>query len=282
MSTRTRVRVSCDTFGCHANAWHPARGWSAEGERDYCAQHTRERAGRFICPPEHDHGGSGTCYNQHHCHCDACRDGRAAYQRELRRIHAQQQFGVVGPLERALVDGRGTRRRLQALVARGWSMSQLGELLGVRATNMPNVLRRDRVRASTRAAVHELYERVWALEPPQATPWQRRSVSMAKSYAQARGWVPPMAWDDIDSDETPPAADFIGPDFVDEQVVQLAIEGHRTAMTHEERCEVVRRLHRERWGDPHIASVAGMAAETVRRIRQELALPAIDRDAQAA
>lgn len=282
MSTRIRIRVSCDTFGCHANAWDPARGWSQEGDRDYCAQHTRERASRFICPPEHEHGDSGDCYNRHSCRCDDCREGRAAYQRELRRVHAQQRFGVVGPLERARVDGRGTRRRLQALVARGWSMSQLGEQLGIRATNMPEVLRRDRVRASTRAAVHELYERAWALEPPQSTPWQRRSVAMAKAYAQARGWVPPLAWDDIDTDEEPPAADPIGWDFVDEQVVQLAIAGQRTPMTHAERREVVRRLHREQWGDRRIASVAGMASETVLRIRQELGLPGIDRDAQAA
>lgn len=37
---------------------------------------------------------------------------------------------------------------------------------------------------------------------------QRRPVAMAKA-AQARGWVPPLAWDDIDTDEAPPAADPI-------------------------------------------------------------------------
>lgn len=123
---------------------------------------------------------------------------------------------------------------------------------------------------------------MWALEPPQTSPWQRRSVALAKDYAQARGWVPPLAWDDIDTDDQPPTSDPIGSDFVDEQIVHLAIAGQRPRMNHLERCEVVRRLHRERWGDRRIAAVTGMASETVLRIRQELGLPGIDREEQAA
>lgn len=282
MSSRLRVRVTCDTFGCHASAWEPARGWSQEGSRDFCPGHTRDRAARFICPPEHAHAASDECYNRHACRCDDCRDGRAAYQRKLRRIHALQTHGVAAQLDRALVDGRGTRRRLQALVARGWSMSRLAALLGMRATNLPDVLARDRVRASTARAVAELYKRLWATNPPQSTPMQRSSVRRAKAYASSRGWVPPLAWDDIDTDEAPPAVAPDAGDIVDDAVVTLAIAGYKPRMTPPERAAVVRILHRERWGDRRIANWIGCAAETVLRTRQAAGLPGVMAEQQAA
>lgn len=102
------------------------------------------------------------------------------------------------------VDGTGTRRRLEALVAIGWSQSKLAGRLGMQPGNFGKTLRSRRVQAGTARAVRALYDELWHTAPPQAEWRDKISVSRALHYAQARGWVPPMAWDDERIDD--PAA----------------------------------------------------------------------------
>lgn len=111
---------------------------------------------------------------------------------------------AVGLADHALVDALGCHRRLQALVACGWSQCKLAEAIGVSRPNFGAMMRSAQVHASTARTVRALYERLWDQRPPQATHREKISVSRAKCYARERGWVVPMAWDDIDDpDETP-------------------------------------------------------------------------------
>lgn len=100
-----------------------------------------------------------------------------------------------------LVDAAGTHRRLQALVAIGWSQAKLGARLGVSAANFSAMMRRGQVTAGTARAAAGLYDQLWNRQPPEGGRWEAIAASRARRCARERGWVPPMAWDDDLLDE---------------------------------------------------------------------------------
>lgn len=105
------------------------------------------------------------------------------------------------------VDGTGTRRRIQALICIGWSQSRIGEQLGMAPSNFNKTINSDHVQAETARKVKALYERLWN-QPQTGTDWHSKSsATRARNYAQAHGWLPPLAWDDetIDDPATTPA-----------------------------------------------------------------------------
>ncbi len=104
---------------------------------------------------------------------------------------------------RRSVPAIGTHRRIQALVARGWSISRLGRELGWDPGNFHAMLNRENVGAATHRDVASAYERMWNEEPPRASHREKIAYSRSVGYAKRRGWLPPLAWDDIDSDPTP-------------------------------------------------------------------------------
>lgn len=105
------------------------------------------------------------------------------------------------------VDAAGTRRRLQALVAIGWSQQRLAPRLGMLPSNFGDLMTRDRVTASTARAVAELYDELWDKPPREAGHREKISASRARNYARARSWPVPAAWDDdaIDHPDAGPA-----------------------------------------------------------------------------
>jgi len=109
-----------------------------------------------------------------------------------------------------LVDATGTRRRLQALVACGWSQTQLAARLGIYQTNMVRILTEPTVRASIAVAVRDLYDQLWDVPPRADDHRSRISVSRSRRYAAERGWAPPAAWDDdaIDHPAAAPVSDW--------------------------------------------------------------------------
>jgi transcriptional regulator with XRE-family HTH domain len=109
----------------------------------------------------------------------------------------------------ALVDGTGTRRRLQALVAMGWPQKALSRRLGLdRNTVNDQVNSYTPAHGSTARAVRDLYDELWNVDPLQAGVG-KRWVAEAKALAKARGWAPPGAWDD-DYIDSPAAVPDVG------------------------------------------------------------------------
>lgn len=104
---------------------------------------------------------------------------------------------------RRAVPALGTHRRIQALVARGWSHSQIARRLDRQIGNFWKLMQSDRVGADTHRRIAELYEQLWNAEPPHATWHEKAAYALSLRYAQRRGWLPPLAWDDIDTDPTP-------------------------------------------------------------------------------
>lgn len=239
---------------------------------------------RKVCPPEHKHATSSTCYIQHQCRCDPCMDEHSARERRRTKLKAYGRYdrGVVdaGPVRehmlvlaeygigykraaalagigvtaaRTLIWGRqepgprygelqkhvkretaeallavqpvlenlaagastparATVRRIQALIAFGWSQSKLADELGMLHTNLSTLrLRYERaaargrgaqvrVHAGTARAVAALYDRLSVTPPPELEWRDRIAASRARNMGAEKGWALPMDWEACDDD----------------------------------------------------------------------------------
>lgn len=127
--------------------------------------------------------------------------------------------------DRTVIDATGTRRRLQALVATGWSISKLADRLGWTPANLARLIKSERTIVATARAVRALYDELWNHAPPEDTHRDRIAASRARNYARANGWVPPLAWDDdrIDDPDARPdlGAETSRTDALAEDVYEL-------------------------------------------------------------
>jgi len=148
----------------------------------------------------------------------------------------------------ATIQAAGTRRRIQALVCLGYSVSHLANRLDITPSNFHKTLHDAvTVKVGTAKAVAALYDEL-SMTPNVATD-QRGKIarSRALSYSARRGWVPPLAWcdDTIDDPFMEPEGVELLPHTrteIDEVAVQRVIDGDRTvALTKPERHEVARR-----------------------------------------
>jgi hypothetical protein len=113
------------------------------------------------------------------------------------------QPDVVGIEHSGLVDATGTRRRMQALVAAGWSTEEQRRRLGFSSATTHKITTgiRGVVTVRVRDAVRRLFDEL-ALVVPE--PGQ--GATLARKRAVANGWPPPLAWDDdIDNPAATPA-----------------------------------------------------------------------------
>jgi transcriptional regulator with XRE-family HTH domain len=100
------------------------------------------------------------------------------------------------PADGARVLAFGAQRRLQALVALGWSQSKLAARLGVLRSNSTALMTRTHLSAATVRAVHKLYDELWDQFPPEDTHRDKIAATRARKHAQKHRWAPPLAWDD--------------------------------------------------------------------------------------
>lgn len=105
----------------------------------------------------------------------------------------------------ATTDSRGAARRLQALVARGWSQRRLTTETGVSMSTIASILNGRPAAATTIKLIAVAYEMLWDQAPPTARHHDRVAAARSRNYAAVRGWAPPAAWDDIDHDAAPQA-----------------------------------------------------------------------------
>lgn len=228
---------------------------------------------RFICPPDHKHGENGTCYQQHKCRCEGCKRGRAEYQ----------FWYVRNRNKAALVDATGTRRRLRALVAMGWSLNAIADREGCSWSRIRNWRDAELVQVSTVQSVRRVYDDMSMRVPQPRTKSERAAVTYAKRYAARNGWVPPLAWDDETIDDPDAVPDVEGvaqvvvsevfADRFDPAVVDAAVRGQKPDLSPLERRQVITVLNGQRWSARRIAEHIGCATRTVDRIRGELELP---------
>lgn len=108
----------------------------------------------------------------------------------------------------ARMNSLGARRRMQALCAVGWTITELGQRIGFR--NPLHILAREQAEVGTVRAVAALYRELLGVDPEPVVG--RRWAEAARRRAARNGWAPPGAWQDIDHDDAPE------PDTVDDGI----------------------------------------------------------------
>lgn len=130
------------------------------------------------------------------------------------------------------------RHQIRALVALGWSMSSLGQRLGMQAANACRMITDDArpMKWATVRKINRLYEELSMTLPPATGQREKISVTRSKRLARERGWVPPLELEALTIDQ----GDQHGPD-VDEQAIWRRLHGDKTVrLSKVEKIEAVR------------------------------------------
>lgn len=91
-----------------------------------------------------------------------------------------------------LVPAVGTRRRMQALAAIGWTYYELARRLGETPKHVSQFLQNERILADKARRVKALFDEL------STTPGPSQA---SRARAQQRNWAPPLAWDDETIDD---------------------------------------------------------------------------------
>lgn len=118
----------------------------------------------------------------------ACNRVRPETERRILAVRAD------GLADGSGIDATGTVRRLRALVALGWTETELARRIGwtVANLNLLIVARRPQVLVRTARLVEGLYDELSMTPGPSGR---------ARNLAASRGWLPPLAWDDEQIDD---------------------------------------------------------------------------------
>lgn len=133
--------------------------------------------------------------------------------KRIARAKSEKILAVAPSLEQlhrnAHVPARATVRRVQALIAIGWSMSAIAAAAGVDFGSLARTMnryararRRDDilVRPTTAIAIASCYDRLSLTAPPQETRAQKITASRMRNLGAARKWPVPMDWEAVDND----------------------------------------------------------------------------------
>lgn len=194
------------------------------------------------CPARHH--TTPVAYSRERCTCPAAREAYRLYRKRLRE---NRQLP-------ALVPAVGTARRLQALVAFGYTWLALENRLGLsrRSLRCIAVGTNSRVLRSTAENIALLFEELSATPGPS---------SYARKIAARHGWVPPLAWDSIDDPgELPNVQGF------DEHAITAALAGEKRRLGAAEKAEVVRRAVDAGMPVARAAALAGMTGYGAQQI----------------
>lgn len=130
----------------------------------------------------------------------------------------------------------GTQRRLRALQALGWTITEIAHGMGVPRSRVEKWCsdQKTYVYASNAALVAAVYERLSGTSP--TGPWADRNRGMAAR----KGYHPPIAWDDDNIDD-PTAEPYASEDGPDDVVVERLMAGHKVPSRRVDKVEAMRR-----------------------------------------
>lgn len=121
---------------------------------------------------------------------------RARCERRVAEAVLAIQPSVDTLADGASIDSTGTRRRVQALVAIGWSQSRIAGMAGWQSGNFWRLMNQDRCTVATARVVRNIYDQCWNAPQTGADRHSKTAATRARRFAAERGWLPPLAWDD--------------------------------------------------------------------------------------
>lgn len=207
---------------------------------------------RSACPA--DRHGRPVDYSFRGCRCADAREAWRLYRKRLREGR-QPSF---------VVDGTGTARRLQSLVAAGHSQRRIAAELGISEARVHQLARRHHraVARTTEAAVMDLFRRL------DGTPG---TSAYARTCAKRHGWVDAAAFDNIDDPLEQPKLGDPKDDIVDEVAITRALAGDRIRLTRTEVFGAVAMGRANSLSAAQIGDRLRFTARTVQRIAARIA-----------
>lgn len=167
--------------------------------------------------------------------CDPCRSAKTRYEK-VRSVYGPRKVPAVG-----------TRRRIQALMAMGHSGADIGRAMGVtyQAVHKLETGTSDTMTVATVERVAAVYEQLSMTIP---TGYHRRRVH---NKAAARGYAPPLAWDDSTIED--PNAQPVGVGFqeVDRGTLLAELDELHYGITETCKRLDLARESLERWTERH-------------------------------
>ena len=139
----------------------------------------------------------------------------------------------VAALRSGVVPVLGSSRRVQALASIGWSLTEQARRLGWLTQQVWQIAAEvyPVVTESKAQQVEALFERLCSTPGPS---------KRARTEASRKGWLPPLAWDDIDDPDAELPRSEVDDSGVDEVAVERALAGERLDLTDAEVVVVLR------------------------------------------
>ncbi len=127
--------------------------------------------------------------------CKLCRAAQSKYGTK------HKQLKELGLPTTSLIPVQGTVRRLQGLMWMGWPVNYILDQAGVKRRSIVRFEETERIHeedAKKIAAVYKKLAMTWA-DPKYGL--RMKEITRAKRYARKRGYVSPLAWEDIENEE---------------------------------------------------------------------------------
>lgn len=122
---------------------------------------------------------------------------------------AAQRLLKIRPEHRHLADGaminaRGSQRRIQALCVQGYSLRWQATMIGTQYPNYHRILLNKQITKQMADRVDELYQRYKFTPHETDRPHGKKAIGITKGMAKKKKWVAAAAWINIDTDRKPP------------------------------------------------------------------------------
>lgn len=167
----------------------------------------------------------------------------------------------------ARIDATGTRRRCQAMQARGFPLAAIAGQAGVFPRHFQKSVSCDKVTARLARLVRDVYGLWWSADPGDygVKAWV---ADRTRRDADRRGWHGPLAWDDDTIDDpqarpyVPSDEDELDEDFVDPVAVQQFVAGRLSTVRDAEFLDAVRECRAMGLSNGDIDTLHGFARKT--------------------
>lgn len=147
----------------------------------------------YALAPDDPRHGTTTGY-RYGCRKDCCRAAVARKRAEERKRYYLQRTTTF------MVPATGTLRRIQALAAIGWSLSEVSRQAGYARTHARLIGGRPMIHKSTADRFLKVYDALSMTPAPERTKAEKINASRSRRLARVREWPPPLAWEGLDID----------------------------------------------------------------------------------
>jgi hypothetical protein len=185
---------------------------------------------------------------------------RGRVQTRMRRDTANKVLSVTPEKiltrsrQAGFVPALGARRRIQALLAIGWTHNQISSHMPIASSSQLVLSQRGEwITRTTHDAIAAAYNKL-AMTP--GTSWRTRS------RAAKAGYLSPLAWDDIDNPNDNPGTALVDEAYLDHAAIDRRAAGDRTVrITPAEATEVIGSLRRQGYSDAEISRRTGLKVD---------------------